>query len=137
MKLALILLGIATLLGTSYIYFINKPGMENEIVTTISDDLSGLSTSSNLVNPDYSVTPPQKIPPNTTKPIVNSPCYTGGCSGQLCTDEPDMMSTCEWNEQYACYQSATCERQASGKCGWTETLKLTQCLENASSNQAI
>ena len=137
MKLALILLGITTLLGASYIYFINKPGMENETVTTISNDLSGLSTSSNVMNPNKPVTPPKNIPPNTPKPIVNSQCYTGGCSGQLCTEKPDIMSTCEWKEEYACYQGATCERQASGGCGWTETPKLTQCLKNASSYQAI
>lgn len=68
--------------------------------------------------------------PITAKPAVT--CYTGGCSGQLCSDRQDMVSTCEYREEYACYQTATCERQASGQCGWTETPSLLQCLSAGS-----
>jgi hypothetical protein len=59
-------------------------------------------------------------------------CRVGGCSGQLCVGpgDPD-VSTCEWREQYACYAGATCELQADGTCGWTETDALAQCLEDA------
>lgn len=57
-------------------------------------------------------------------------CFVGGCSGQLCTDQPGAISTCEWREEYACYQTATCERQPDGQCGWTETPELTTCLAN-------
>ncbi len=65
-------------------------------------------------------------------------CVIGGCSSQLCVDEKEgpTMSTCEYRESYACYTTATCERQASGQCGWTKTPELTQCLmeKNDSSN---
>jgi hypothetical protein len=61
-------------------------------------------------------------------PPAEAPCYVGGCSGQLCTDEPGAVSTCEWRPEYACYQTATCARQADGACGWTETPELTSCL---------
>jgi hypothetical protein len=56
------------------------------------------------------------------------PCFKGGCSGQLCSDQEGAISTCEWREEYACYQTATCERQGDGSCGWTETAELTTCL---------
>jgi len=56
-------------------------------------------------------------------------CVKGGCSGTMCTEEgQDMMTTCEWRDEYACYQTATCERQADGACGWTQTDELTACL---------
>jgi hypothetical protein len=59
-----------------------------------------------------------------------NPCITTGCSGQICSDQ-DMMSTCEWKAEYACYKSlGTCELQASGKCGWTSTPELSACLAN-------
>lgn len=58
-------------------------------------------------------------------------CYVGGCSAQLCTDQPDAVSTCEWTEAYACYKTAVCERQTTGQCGWTQSASLTQCLANA------
>ena len=56
-----------------------------------------------------------------------SECKRTGCSGQICADQ-DMISTCEYRPEYACYQSATCERQPDGKCGWTPTAELTSCL---------
>jgi hypothetical protein len=55
-------------------------------------------------------------------------CFVGGCSSQICSDTPDVVSTCEWTDAYACYQDATCERQADGQCGWTETPELQDCL---------
>lgn len=58
------------------------------------------------------------------------PCYVGGCSSQLCTEDPQAISTCEFRAEYACYRGARCERQASGACGWTPTPELTRCLAN-------
>jgi hypothetical protein len=65
----------------------------------------------------------------TTKGCVSQPgsCRKTGCSGQLCSDQ-DVASTCEYRNEYACYQTATCARQADGKCGFTATNELTQCL---------
>lgn len=56
------------------------------------------------------------------------PCYVGGCSGQICSDKEGVITTCVWNAEYACYDNATCERQADGACGWTQTAELKQCL---------
>jgi hypothetical protein len=58
------------------------------------------------------------------------PCVVGGCSGQICADE-SMISTCIWRPEYACYRTATCERDAAGTCGWTKTAELTACLASA------
>lgn len=88
------------------------------------------------------------IPPVYKEPVIvrptqpnqpnNNGCYVGGCSGQICSDQPNMVSTCEFTPSYSCYQSAntTCERQANGQCGWTQTDELAQCLnDNPSSVQ--
>lgn len=69
----------------------------------------------------------------TSTPVRPKPvegCVVGGCSSQLCVDasKGDMVTTCEYAEHYACYQTAICERQVSGQCGWTETPALSQCL---------
>lgn len=55
-------------------------------------------------------------------------CFVGGCSGQICSDQEGVISTCEFRPEYACYQTATCERQPGGECGWTETPELDACL---------
>lgn len=57
-------------------------------------------------------------------------CYIGGCSSQICSDQKDVITTCEWTEGYACYQTAACERQTNGQCGWTQTSELMTCLNN-------
>ncbi len=75
--------------------------------------------------------PPITKPPQTTPPPATTKCYVGGCSGQLCSNNPDgLASTCEWREEYACYREATCEVQPSGQCGWTPTAELNACLAN-------
>lgn len=61
------------------------------------------------------------------------PCHATGCSSQVCSDQ-DLITTCEWLPQYACYQTATCERQADGGCGWTQTPALTTCLATSGTN---
>ncbi len=62
-------------------------------------------------------------------------CRATGCSGQICAEE-DLITTCEFREEYACYQNARCERQPDGGCGWTETPELRQCLSRSGA-QAI
>ncbi len=70
--------------------------------------------------------------PGGTDTVMGA-CYVGGCSSQICSDEPGAMSNCMYQPQFACYKStgAKCERQATGKCGWTETAALTMCIKDA------
>ena len=58
-----------------------------------------------------------------------APCMKSGCSGQVCADH-SVITTCEMRREYGCFHSATCERQADGACGWTQTPALTSCLAN-------
>ena len=60
-------------------------------------------------------------------PAPAPPCVKTGCSGQICADS-QRISTCEFRPEYACYQTATCARQATGQCGWTQTPALTSCI---------
>lgn len=60
-------------------------------------------------------------------PSVSGLCHRTGCSGQICADE-DVITTCEYRPEYACYKNARCERQENGRCGWTETVELRSCL---------
>lgn len=90
---------------------------------TSSDKLVEVVDTDNANPP----TIPPPLPP-TPEPSPKRQCRPGGCSGQLCTDQPDLASTCEWREEYACYHTAVCERQISGECGWRDTPELQQCL---------
>lgn len=61
-------------------------------------------------------------------------CVVSGCSGQVCS-EGQAITTCIWREEYACYRSARCERDAAGKCGWRRTEELQACLETKRQNK--
>ncbi|HRN86901.1 MAG TPA: Gmad2 immunoglobulin-like domain-containing protein [Candidatus Dojkabacteria bacterium] len=59
---------------------------------------------------------------------VKDGCKIGGCSGQICSDDEDVITDCAYREEYACYINAECARQSNGECGWTMTQELQQCL---------
>lgn len=79
--------------------------------------------------------PSETTPSRPVAPIVQSGCQISGCSSQLCVDARfgDMATTCEWREEYACYQTAQCERQPDGACGWTPSAELQSCLADSNS----
>lgn len=60
-------------------------------------------------------------------------CKRTGCSGQLCVDSAaqDVVTTCEFKPEHACYQQAECKVQANGQCGFTDTDTLRSCLARA------
>lgn len=57
------------------------------------------------------------------------PCIKTGCSQQICSDRV-VESTCEYKKEYSCYKNAACERQADGKCGFTQTDTLKACISS-------
>jgi hypothetical protein len=61
-----------------------------------------------------------------------SDCVIGGCSAQLCGERgSELISNCIYKPEYACYNKySACERQGDGKCGWTPTPALAQCIAN-------
>ncbi|MCR4330700.1 MAG: hypothetical protein NUV49_02355 [Patescibacteria group bacterium] len=85
-----------------------------------------------------SIDAPRKETPEA--PVVNEGvsqgggCVPAGCSGQLCIEEElagEIVTTCEYRPEYACYRTAVCERQKSGTCGWRETEELRICTVEA------
>lgn len=65
------------------------------------------------------------------QPELGSSCHITGCSAELCTDRPDIASSCIYRAEFACYHEATCERQADSHCDWTPTPELEACLAAA------
>jgi hypothetical protein len=116
----------------------NAPATEVGTIILHRDNPSGLPENDDLlilpvrfVPSVPSVTPP-KNPPTVNPPTEGPPasisaCRPTGCSGQICADE-DVITTCEYRPEYACYQSAMCARQPDGECGWTPTTELAACL---------
>jgi hypothetical protein len=79
----------------------------------------------------------QFLPSQYRRCVQNSrpPCVRAGCSSHLCVEgnwegTSDVITTCEWRQEYACYRNATCARQWNGQCGWTQTPQVRSCLRN-------
>ncbi len=56
-------------------------------------------------------------------------CIRSGCSGTVCqskSSEP-MMTTCEYKEEYECYQEINCGC-VDGTCMWRETADFRECI---------
>ncbi len=85
---------------------------------------------SGLPQHDDSISIPVIISTAATS-AVSKACVITGCSGQICSNE-EVITTCEYRTDYACYKTAKCERQSSGACGWTQTAELQACLKNPS-----
>lgn len=64
--------------------------------------------------------------------VDDAGCATGGCSGQLCGEAElagQLVTTCEWRAEYACYRAARCGRFGpGGTCAWEPTPELLACL---------
>ncbi len=97
---------------------------EVSLLFVAPDTMAGVPLDPSAYRLTFSVSEREPAPPL-------GKCYVGGCSSQLCSDKPDMVSTCEYHDAYACYQAARCERQATGSCGWTMTPELQYCLASS------
>jgi len=67
-------------------------------------------------------------------------CVRAGCSSELCVSADQagqIITTCEYKANYACYQNANCKRLSSGECGFEDTPELKKCLEEAKSPKLI
>jgi hypothetical protein len=104
----------------------------NYFVQELSDE-----DKKNLLPPLPTSPAEPPVIPTEQPPLVLQGCKRAGCSGQLCVDSfsEDIMTTCEYRAEYACYQEAPCERQPDGACGFTPSDGLTACLEKSTSSE--
>jgi len=122
-------------LGTSnQVIEINKSITTEAEEVTLTEVTPYPKAGSTINSADYRITYSVK---KREAPQGGGRCYVGGCSSQLCTDEPGMVSTCEYTAAYACYKGAKCERQTNGQCGWTQTESLKMCLDNARDGELV
>jgi len=63
---------------------------------------------------------------------LTQPCYVTGCNNHLCLDAKidTPAATCPKDPTNYCLDQSRCERQPSGRCGWTETPEYIQCLSS-------
>lgn len=73
--------------------------------------------------------PPEAMPAARGACTSDGDCRPTGCSGTLCATE-DVISTCEWRPEYACYRPPTTSCGCfEGRCSWAPTEALRACLQ--------
>ena len=89
------------------------------------------------LKPELTPTPtsvPAPVPEVTLSPkptpTSKNGCIIWGCNGELCIDKDSERADtiCRWLPQHECFRTATCERQANGRCAWSQTPELKDCL---------
>ena len=109
----------------------------DEFTVTLKDVAPATKSTTTIQPSDYrfyfSVSKKNTVAENP----VQGGCFIGGCSSEVCSDKPDVASTCIYHESYACYKTAKCERQQNGQCGWTASKELSMCLDTANKPQAM
>ncbi len=68
------------------------------------------------------------------EPIAKE-CFIGGCSRELCTDDPEAISTCEFLPGMECLvEEMSCESVA-GECAWVLSEEAARCFMNVLEEQ--
>jgi hypothetical protein len=101
---------------------LNQPVTVNGVSITLTNAQPGKKVGTTISKSDYRFTF------DVQKKLASASCYIGGCSREVCSDNKSQVSSCIYRPEYACYRDATCERQASGACGWTQTSALHACI---------
>ncbi|MBI2663305.1 eight-cysteine-cluster domain-containing protein [Candidatus Woesearchaeota archaeon] len=73
---------------------------------------------------------PEEIPTGEFECNVDSDCAVGGCSGQICARADladDIITTCEYQEVYACYKLTSCGC-VNNQCQWAQNQEFNNCL---------
>ncbi len=56
-------------------------------------------------------------------------CIISGCNSEVCSEE-SMVTICVYIPEAFCFKKySTCEVQENGRCGWTQTKELQDCLK--------
>jgi eight-cysteine-cluster-containing protein len=55
-------------------------------------------------------------------------CYVGGCSGELCTKDPEAISDCELLPGMECFQEGMSCEIVENECAWVLSKDAAQCL---------
>ena len=66
---------------------------------------------------------------NPVECTTSSDCSTSGCSGQICApleESKDIITTCEFKEQYKCFELTSCSC-IDNKCQWEENKGFLDC----------
>jgi len=103
------------------------------IIVAIALGLSMRSMKTkNIIPPEAFPTDSQ--PEITPRKETDKKCKIGGCNGEICqnADDEDIMSICQYKDEFACYKNTDCTVQSDGNCGWTQSEELVNCLNEKS-----
>ncbi|MBP6925458.1 MAG: hypothetical protein KBC22_00130 [Candidatus Pacebacteria bacterium] len=149
-----ILVGLVVVLAVIFLINSKNNNINNDIRYVDQTEQSVSNDKNYDQDEDNVIEPIKEIPPrDEDKPVKEADSYNryiaegcktfSGCNGPIdCvdieTDTSSWATTCEYRERYACFKEDynRCEKQAdTGKCGWTQSEELLQCVEDADGSE--
>lgn len=64
-------------------------------------------------------------------------CYVGGCSGELCTDDPEIMGTCELLPGMECIPMEMRCEAVDGECTWIMSKRAAECFIEVEKKEGV
>lgn len=103
-----------------------KPCTEEAKVCPDGSSVGRIGPNCEFAECPYFIPSPSPVATDSAK----SGCVKAGCSSQLCVpiSQSDIVTTCEYKDEYDCLQFSRCEMQQNGVCGWTQTPEYSRCL---------
>ena len=129
--IATTVLVVIAVIGVIAIFTYSYKAVPAVIVVTSTSSEAVLATSTPA--PAHTLIPVIFHRPATT--TLTAKCVIGGCSNEICSDTQH-VSSCIYKASNACYAMATCERQPTGECGWTQTPALAACIAAADADSS-
>jgi len=128
--LFLIIIGLTS--TTAQLGQLGVPGEDGNVPLALRPKCSDLSPAECLKYDNCQLVESRKQRERCVEKPQPTVCKIGGCSGELCGEASfiaSVVSPCLYKEEYACYKEfGRCERQTTGKCGWTQTEELVNCI---------
>ena len=119
--------------GLCLLLIVNSPKLtpNSKISSKISTPALNQTTDWQVDESIGNVQPTPTKSAGATQGYIGEGCKVGGCSSELCLNEDseDIYSICIYSPTYECYKTARCEKQANGKCDWSQTEELKACLD--------
>ncbi len=72
-------------------------------------------------------TDPSNSPGNSTAPTPTVKCYQGGCSGEICSSQEEVISTCELIPGMECLKVGASCQLVAGDCRWVLNEESARC----------
>ena len=121
---------VGLLIGGLSFYFSKRTGGNSELPEAPEIEAPEPEVPETEISPEIETPEDGEEPANNDQPEEEpaEECFIGGCSGELCTDNPEVISTCELLPGMECFGEEMNCQLVEGECSWVLSQEAARCL---------